>query len=71
MHLGMADLSVLRFAKSPNSGFASAAGMFLGHYVAWICAALLLVYWVRNHGVDPSKGKDPGDNGERRGAGLD
>jgi NCS1 family nucleobase:cation symporter-1 len=60
MHLGMSDLSVLRFAKSPNAGFASAAGMFLGHYVAWICAALLLVYWVRVHGVDPSVGKDPG-----------
>jgi len=60
MHLGMADLSVLRFAKSPNAGFASAAGMFLGHYVAWICAALLLVYWVRQNGIDPSVGKDPG-----------
>lgn len=60
MHLGMADLSVLRFAKSPNAGFASAAGMFLGHYVGWICAALLLVYWVRAHGVDPTVGKDPG-----------
>lgn len=60
MHLGMSDLSVLRFAKSPNSGYASAGGMFLGHYVAWICAALLLVYWVREHGVDPTKGKDPG-----------
>lgn len=60
MHLGMADLSVLRFARSPNAGYASAAGMFLGHYVAWICAALLLVYWVRVHGVDPTKGKDPG-----------
>lgn len=60
MHLGMADLSVLRFARSPNAGYASAAGMFLGHYVAWICAALLLVYWVRVHGVDPITGKDPG-----------
>lgn len=60
MHLGMSDLSVLRFAKSPNAGFASAAGMFLGHYIAWICAALLLVYWVKAHGVDPAKGKDPG-----------
>jgi len=60
MHLGMADLSVLRFAKSPNAGYASAAGMFLGHYIAWICAALLLVYWVRVYGVDPTKGKDPG-----------
>jgi len=60
MHLGMADLSVLRFARKPSAGWASAAGMFLGHYVAWICAALLLVYWVRNHGVDPAVGKDPG-----------
>ncbi len=60
MHLGMADLSVLRFAKSPKAGWASSAGMFLGHYIAWICAALLLVYWVRHHGVDPQEGKDPG-----------
>ncbi len=60
MHLGMADISVLRFAKSANAGYASAAGMFLGHYIAWICAALLLVYWVREKGVDPAKGMDPG-----------
>ena len=60
MHIGMADLSVLRFARKPTAGWASASGMFLGHYVAWICAALLLVYWVRAHGVDPTKGKDPG-----------
>lgn len=60
MHLGMADLTVLRFAKKASCGWASAAGMFLGHYVAWICAALLLVYWVRFHGVDPAVGKDPG-----------
>jgi NCS1 family nucleobase:cation symporter-1 len=60
MHLGMSDLSVLRFAKSAKCGYASAAGMFLGHYIAWICAALLLVYWVRVHGVDPNQGKDPG-----------
>jgi NCS1 family nucleobase:cation symporter-1 len=60
MHLGMADLSVLRFARTPSAGWASGAGMFLGHYVAWICAALLLIYWVRVHGVDPAVGKDPG-----------
>jgi NCS1 family nucleobase:cation symporter-1 len=60
MHLGMSDLSVLRFARSRSAGWAPAAGMFLGHYVAWICAALLLIYWVREHGVDPAVGKDPG-----------
>lgn len=60
VHLGMSDLSVLRFARKSKYGWASAAGMFLGHYVAWICAALLLVYWVRVHGVDPAQGKPPG-----------
>jgi NCS1 family nucleobase:cation symporter-1 len=60
MHLGMSDLSVLRFARKPTYGWASAAGMYLGHYVAWICAALLLVYWVREKGVDPTKGAAPG-----------
>jgi NCS1 family nucleobase:cation symporter-1 len=60
MHLGMSDLSVLRFARKAKFGWAPAAGMFLGHYVAWICAALLLVYWVRVHGVDPAQGKPPG-----------
>lgn len=60
MHIGMSDLSVLRFARKPSYGWASAAGMYLGHYIAWICAALLLVYWVRNHGVDPAKGAPPG-----------
>lgn len=60
MHVGMSDLSVLRFARRPSYGWASAAGMYLGHYVAWICAALLLVYWVREKGVDPATGTAPG-----------
>jgi NCS1 family nucleobase:cation symporter-1 len=57
MHLGMADLSVLRFARSPNAGWASAAGMFLGHFVAWLCAALMLVYWVRHFNGDVEAAK--------------
>lgn len=60
MHLGMSDLSIFRFARKPRYGWASSAGMFLGHYVAWICAALLLVYWVRMKGADPVKGVPPG-----------
>ena len=60
MHLGMSDLSILRYARKPSYGWASAAGMFFGHYVAWICAALLLVYWVRNFGANPAKGVPPG-----------
>lgn len=60
MNLGMSDLSIFRFARKPSYGWASAAGMYLGHYVAWICAALLLVYWVRDQGADPVKGVPPG-----------
>lgn len=60
VHIGMSDLSILRFARKARYGWASAAGMFLGHYVAWICAALLLVYWVRDKGADPTKGVAPG-----------
>ena len=41
MHIGMADLSILRYARKWYYGFASAAGMFLGHFVAWICSGIL------------------------------
>lgn len=41
MHIGMSDLSVFRFARKSWYGLASAAGMYLGHYVAWICASVL------------------------------
>jgi NCS1 family nucleobase:cation symporter-1 len=34
--------------------------MFLGHYIAWICAALLLVYWVRDRGANATQGVPPG-----------
>ncbi len=42
MHFGMADLSIFRFARDKSSGWAPAIGMFLGHYMAWIAAALML-----------------------------
>ena len=60
MHLGMSDLSVMRFARKAKQGWAPAAGMYLGHYVAWICAALLLVYWVREKGANATDGVPPG-----------
>jgi purine-cytosine permease-like protein len=41
MHLGMADLSIFRYAKRWHYGFASGAGMFVGHYLAWIAASIL------------------------------
>ena len=47
MHIGMSDLSVFRFAKSAKSGWMTAAGMYVGHYMAWIAAALLYAVYVK------------------------
>ena len=41
MHIGMSDLSILRYAKKWHFGFASSAGMFVGHYIAWLASGIL------------------------------
>src|SRR5213596_2734288 len=41
MHIGMADMTVLRYAKRWQYGFLSACGMYLGHFVAWIASGIL------------------------------
>lgn len=41
LHLGLNDMSVLRYAKSPKYGYISCVGMFVGHYFAWIGAGIL------------------------------
>ena len=46
MHIGMSDLSVFRYAKHPSSGWTTAAGMYVGHYMAWIAAALLYAAFI-------------------------
>lgn len=50
-HIGMADLSVLRYAKKPWYGIASAAGMYIGHFMAWLSAGILYAYQLKQ---DPS-----------------
>ena len=44
MHIGMSDLSVFRFAKKSWYGIASATGMYVGHFMAWISASILYAY---------------------------
>jgi len=41
MHIGMSDLSVLRFARKSWYAIASGAGMFIGHFMAWLSASIL------------------------------
>src|SRR5690606_16350275 len=48
MHIGMSDLSVFRFAKKASSGWTTAAGMYVGHYMAWIAACLLYAVYLQS-----------------------
>lgn len=48
MHIGMSDLSVFRYAKNARAGWTTAAGMYIGHYMAWIAAALLYAVYLKS-----------------------
>jgi purine-cytosine permease-like protein len=50
-HIGMGDLSVLRYAKKSWYAIASSAGMYVGHFMAWISASMLYAYQLNQ---DPS-----------------
>lgn len=41
MHGSMGDMTLLRFAKYARYGYFSALGMFIGHYLAWVCAGIM------------------------------
>lgn len=51
MHVGMSDLTVFRFAKKSWYGLASATGMYVGHFMAWLCASILYAYQLH---LDPA-----------------
>jgi purine-cytosine permease-like protein len=55
----MGDLSIFRFARKSSYGLASAAGMFLGHYLAWVCAGLLYAVQLRQNIADNSVNPGP------------
>ena len=42
MHIGMSDMSILRYAENWKMGFSSAAGMFFGHFLAWMASGILM-----------------------------
>jgi NCS1 family nucleobase:cation symporter-1 len=41
MHVGLSDMAIFRFARRARYGLFSAFGMYLGHYLAWICAGTM------------------------------
>jgi purine-cytosine permease-like protein len=40
-HVGLSDLALFRYARHWYYGFHSAFGMYLGHFLAWICAGVM------------------------------
>ena len=59
MHLGMSDMYVLRYAKKASCGWAPAAGMYLGHCIAWISASLLFAHQLQKFGDNASVAPGP------------
>jgi len=41
MHGGLSDMALFRYAPRASYGLFSAFGMYLGHYLAWICAGMM------------------------------
>lgn len=52
MHVGLSDMAIFRFARHWSYGFYSAFGMYLGHFVAWVCAGVM--------GAAAGRALDPG-----------
>jgi purine-cytosine permease-like protein len=52
LHIGMLDLTILRFGKSERVGWCSAVGMFPGHYFTWIVAGLLYALQIKSDPLD-------------------
>lgn len=57
MHIGLSDMSIYRYAKKPSYGFASAFGMFIGHFMAWIASGILCALALRSGNENPSPGE--------------
>ena len=47
VHIGMADLSVFRYARKSWYAVGTAAGMYLGHFIAWLSASILYAQQLR------------------------
>lgn len=55
-HIGMSDITIFRYAKKWTQGFASAFGMFLGHYMAWIASGILCAAYLAAGYTNPQPG---------------
>jgi len=42
MHVGLSDMALFRFARTWKVGLYAALGMYLGHFLAWICSGIMV-----------------------------
>lgn len=47
MHIGMSDLTILRYAKSWKYGFLTFGGVYIGHFLAWIASGILYAVFLQ------------------------
>ena len=59
LHIGQNDQAILRYAKTPQMGWASAAGMFIGHYYAWIVAGIMYAVQLQEDPTNTSVAPGP------------
>lgn len=57
MHLGLADMSIYRYAKKSYYGLASGFGMFIGHFMAWIASGILCAVALQSGNMNPTPGE--------------
>ncbi|MEM7573434.1 MAG: hypothetical protein AAF433_11060 [Bacteroidota bacterium] len=57
MHLGLADMSIYRYAKKARYGLASAFGMYIGHFMAWLASGILCAVALQSGNVNPTPGE--------------
>ena len=53
MHIGLSDMTLLRYARKWQYGFLSAFGMYVGHFVAWVASGILCAAALRNFAPGP------------------
>lgn len=42
MHIGLSDMALFRYAKSPWYGLFTATGVYPGHFLAWLCSGVMV-----------------------------
>ncbi|MEM1135195.1 MAG: hypothetical protein AAGI07_05100 [Bacteroidota bacterium] len=57
MHIGLTDMSIYRYAKKAHYGLASAFGMFIGHFMAWLASGILCAVALQAGNDNPSPGQ--------------